>query len=298
MAESTGRILRIKSIDGDTRFQNVTLEIFPELKYVNGYFYNEDGTFEGKINEPENEGSFDDVYTCKGQSIQKNKNGNEIKTYNGIESLNIKNDIFLRIAGLAYAESGFSLEVIKSIPFIVMNHHKQLINSKVSKYKNGWLLNNTLIKMRNKWDDMTYAHKYHYGAQGNPAFRKFLDIDLDETIDFSKNAEGRNNNVQMKTSIEYTIKGIQYFNNEYLGTDYSDGGIGWQGADICTNENWKKWLFINPDHKKNAFKNWSNSNTLEESIFESVSVFKGDFGTTIIYKSTAFSFKNSSTGNL
>ncbi|KQO32760.1 hypothetical protein ASF10_20090 [Flavobacterium sp. Leaf82] len=50
--------------------------------------------------------------------------------------------------------------------------------------------------------------------------------------------------------------------------------------------------------KKNAFKNWSNSNILDQSKFESVSVFKGDFGTTIIYKSTSFSFKNSSTGNL
>jgi len=69
-------------------------------------------------------------------------------------------------------------------------------------------------------------------------------------------------------------------------------------ADICTNENWKKWLFIDLEHKKYAFKKWENSNILEESIFESVSIFKGDFGTTIIYKSTDFSFKKSSTGNL
>jgi hypothetical protein len=41
-----------------------------------------------------------------------------------------------------------------------------------------------------------------------------------------------------------------------------------------------------------------NFYTLEESFFESVSVFKGDFGTTFIYKSTAFSFKNCTTGNL
>ena len=102
----------------------------------------------------------------------------------------------------------------------------------------------------------------------------------------------------MKTAIEYTIKSIQYLNNEYIGPDYSNEGIGWQGADICSNENWKKWLFIHPDHQKNTFKNWLNSSTLEESTFESVANFKGDFGTTIIYKSTDFSFKNSSTGNL
>jgi len=238
------------------------------------------------------------VYVCNGKSTQKDKNGDNIVTFNAIESLKIKNNVFLRIAGLAYSESGFSLDVIKNIPYIIMNHHKQLISSKVTKYKDNWSLNSTIIKMRNKWNDETYAHTFHYGAQGNPAFRDFLNIDLNETIDFDKNAEGRNNNVKMKTSIEYTIKAVQYFNNEYIDQDYSEGGIGWQGADICTNENWKKWLFIHTDHKKNAFKNWSNSNILKESIFESVSVFKGDFGTTIIYKSTAFSFKNSTTGNL
>ncbi|QSW90225.1 hypothetical protein J0383_05245 [Flavobacterium endoglycinae] len=228
----------------------------------------------------------------------KNKNGEDFLTYNNIEPLKIKNEVFLRIAGLAYSESGFSIDVIKRIPFIIVNHHHQLINSKVKKYQNDWLLNNTLIKMRNKWDDQTYAHTFHYGAQGNPAFRQFLNIELNETIDFNKNETGRNKNSKMKTAIEYTIKAIQYLNNGYVGIDYSNGGIGWQGADINDNENWKKWLFINTDHKKNAFKNWSNSSTLEESTFESVSIFKGDFGTTIIYKSTEYSFKNSTTGNL
>lgn len=152
--------------------------------------------------------------------------------------------------------------------------------------------------MRNKWDDITYAHKFHYGAQGNPAFRDFLNIKLNENIDFDQNSEGRNRNSKMKIAIEYTIKAVKYLNNKYLDGDYSNGGIGWQGADICSNENWKEWLFINSEHKKYAFKNWENFNTLEKSKFESVSVFKGDFGTTIIYKSTEFSFKNSSTGNL
>ncbi len=268
------------------------------IVYVNGHFYNKDGTFEGKINEPDYEGNVDDVYVCDGKSTQKNKNGDDFVTYNNTEFLKIKNDVFLRIAGLAYSESGFSLDVIKAIPFIIMNHHKQLTNSNVSKYKNNWTLNKTLIKMRNNWNDSTYAHTFHYGAQGNPAFRNFLNIELNEVIDFDKNAEGRNNNLKMKTSIQYTIKAVKYFNNEYQDEDYSDGGIGWQGADICTNENWKEWLFIHSDHKKNAFKNWSNSNTVDKSIFESVSVYKGDFGTTIIYKSTEFSFKNSSTGKL
>ncbi|PWB22522.1 hypothetical protein [Flavobacterium sp. HTF] len=265
---------------------------------INGHFYNEDGTFEGKINEPDFEGTVDDVYVCDGKSTQKDKNGIDFLTYNNTKSLNIKNVVFLRIAGLAYSESGFAVDVIKNIPFIIMNHHKQLTHSNVLKYKNNWLLNNTLIKMRNKWNDKTYAHTFHYGAQGNSSFRNFLNIKLNEDIDYDKNSEGRNNNDKMKTAIEYTIKAVKYFNNEYIDEDYSNGGIGWQGADICTNENWKKWLFIHEEHKKNAFKNWENSYILEKSKFESVSVFKGDFGTTVIYKSTTYSLESSSTGNL
>ncbi|GAA3773696.1 hypothetical protein [Flavobacterium ginsengiterrae] len=271
---------------------------FDRLLYINGHFYNEDGTFEGKINELENEGSVENVYICSGKSTQKDKNGEYFLSYNNIESLNIKNEVFLRIAGLAYSESGFSTDVIKRIPFIIMNHHKQLIESEVKVYKKDWSLNNTLIKMRNKWDDKTYAHKFHYGAQGNPAFRNFLNIKLGEAIDFNKNELGRNENSKMKIAIEYTIKAVKYFNNGNLGIDYSDKAIGWQGADINNNENWKKWLFIHSDHKKYAFTNWTNSTTLEESTFESISVFKGSFGTTIFYKSTAFSFKKSKTGNL
>ncbi|MBF7090177.1 hypothetical protein IUY40_01290 [Flavobacterium sp. ALJ2] len=268
------------------------------IVYINGHFYNKDGIFEGKINEPDFEGSVNDVYVCDGKSTQKDKNGNESLTYNNTKLLKIENIVFLRIAGLAYSESGYSIDVIKRIPFIVMNHHKQLISSKIKKYHYNWPLNNTLIKMRNKWNDQTYAHTFHYGAQGNPGFRDFLNIELNENIDYDKNAEGRNNNIKMKTAIEYTIKAVQYLNNGYIDVDHSEGGIGWQGADICTNENWKKWLFIHSEHKKNAFKNWSNFYTLEESFFESVSVFKGDFGTTIIYKSTSFSYENNPTGNL
>lgn len=268
------------------------------ILYVNGHFYNKDGTFEGKINEPDFEGSVDDVYVYDGKSTQKNKNGDDFITYNNTESLKIKNDLFLRIAGLAYSESGYSIDIIKRIPFVVMNHHKQLTNSNIKLYKTNWFLNNTLIKMRNNWSDYKYAHEFHYGAQGNSAFREFLDIELNDNIDFEKNSEGRNSNSKIKTAIEFTIRAVQYINNEYIGEDFSSGGIGWQGADILTNKNWKKWLYIHAEHKKNAFKNWTNSNVLEESTFESISVFKGNFGTTVIYKSTEFSFKNSSIGNL
>ncbi|UTN02199.1 hypothetical protein L0669_12820 [Flavobacterium bizetiae] len=51
---SNNRILYIAEVNGDTRFQNVTLEIFPELKYVDGYFYTKEGKYLGKIGKDNN----------------------------------------------------------------------------------------------------------------------------------------------------------------------------------------------------------------------------------------------------
>ena len=265
------------------------------IDLINGHFYNNNnGKFEGKV--IDYDGDANEVYICDGTSSKKDKSGKEIQIFLNYKKLNIKNDVFLRIAGLAYSESGYALEVIKCIPFIVINHHKQITSSRIEKYKNGWTLNKTILKMRNNWDDKTYAHTFHYGAQGNPAFRKFLGINLNEVINFDKNAIDRNTETNMKLAIEYTIKAVQYFGGQ--GVDYSKGGIGWQGADINTNKNWKNWLYIHEEHKKYAFSKWNNQHLLDQSVFESVSVHKGTFGTTVIYKSTSYSYKISSTGNL
>lgn len=261
---------------------------------INGHFYNYNGNFEGKFSNYT--GDINDVYVCSGSSIEKDSNGNSVQIFSDYKKIDIKNDVFLRIAGLAYSESGYSVNIIKVIPFTVMNHHKQITESGISKYKN-WTLNQTVLKMRNNWDDKTYAHTFHYGAQGNPAFRAFLGIKLNEAIDFDKNSKGRNNDSNMRLAIEYTIKAVLYLDG--LGQeDYSEGGIGWQGADINTNKNWKNWLYIHEEHKKYDFAKWINANSLDQSIFESVMVSKGSFGTTLIYKSTKYSFKNSKTGNL
>jgi hypothetical protein len=88
----------------------------PSIKFddriinVNGHFYNKDGTFEGKINEPDFEGSVEDVYVCDGKSTQKNKNGNDLVTYNNTKLLK-ENDVkithekFINLASTVYGES-------------------------------------------------------------------------------------------------------------------------------------------------------------------------------------------------
>jgi hypothetical protein len=85
------------------------LEILPRIINVNGHFYNEDGTFEGKINDPENSGSIEDVYVCDGKSTQKDKNRNDFVTYNNIKLLkendiNITHEKFINNSYLIYHE--------------------------------------------------------------------------------------------------------------------------------------------------------------------------------------------------
>lgn len=62
------------------------------IVYINGHFYNKNGTFEGKIDDPSFEGSIEDVYVCDGKSTQKDKNGNEGLTYNNTKLLK-ENDV-------------------------------------------------------------------------------------------------------------------------------------------------------------------------------------------------------------
>jgi hypothetical protein len=98
---------------------------------VNGHFYNTDGTFEGKINEPDFEGSIEDVYVCDGKSIQKDKNGNDLLTYNNTKILkendkNVKYDDFIFSASTVYAESSIGYGVTDKYElFAIANVHKR-----------------------------------------------------------------------------------------------------------------------------------------------------------------------------
>ncbi|SFN33738.1 RHS repeat-associated core domain-containing protein [Chitinophaga sp. YR627] len=226
--------------------------------------------------------------------------------YLGVRDLHTDIALFTRIAGLAYSESGYSDNVIKGIPFAIMNHHKQLKNSGASRYGEDWHLSNTLFKMRNRWTDDQYANETHYGADGNPAFRNFLGINLGEDPDLLKNVSVRNGNAQMKLAFEYTIKAFQYQAHNGKDLDFSYGGIGWQGVDIFNSADWKKWLYVDQEIKSFGFSNWSNSYNLDASLFQATKVFQGGskgksgkhFGSTLFYKSTKHSFSTSKTGQL
>ncbi|MDW8850499.1 type VI secretion system tube protein TssD [Flavobacterium sp. MMLR14_040] len=110
--------------------------------YINGHFYNKDGTFEGKINEPDFEGSVEDVYVCDGKSTQKNKNGNDLVTYNNTKLLK-ENDVkithekFINLASIAYGECSleYNLDVkweLFAIAYVNFKHQKNVAYGKDS----------------------------------------------------------------------------------------------------------------------------------------------------------------------
>ncbi|WP_316632994.1 PAAR-like protein [uncultured Flavobacterium sp.] len=108
---------------------------------INGHFYNKDGTFEGKINESDFEGSVNDVYVCDGKSTQKDKNGNDLLTYNNTKLLkendeNITHSDFCYIAYVVKMEAGGNdFKELKCIAYSSFNYSKNETLKKNGKSK-------------------------------------------------------------------------------------------------------------------------------------------------------------------
>ena len=108
-------------------------------KKINGHFYKTDGTFLGKEYSKDFTGDVNDVYICDPDFIRPELSDNnwvykaiqnlgpikaKDRVYENVKKLtikgvDIKNDTFLRIAGLAYSEVGYNSEAIKRIPYIM-----------------------------------------------------------------------------------------------------------------------------------------------------------------------------------
>jgi Domain of unknown function (DUF4280) len=81
-----------------------------EIVYKNGHFYNEDGTFEGKVDNPAYTGSANDVYTCTGKGKGKDKEGKEIEVFGGIKKLETTHEEFCYISGVIKSEDASNFE--------------------------------------------------------------------------------------------------------------------------------------------------------------------------------------------
>lgn len=98
----TGRVLRFKSVNGDTRFKNVTLEIYAASK-PNGYFYTKEGVYLGKI------GTDNNVYITDQASfseIEKGKTISDDKIIYFTEKYKFNNEQFLNRANWIFGEGG------------------------------------------------------------------------------------------------------------------------------------------------------------------------------------------------
>ena len=98
--------------------------------YINGHFYNIDGTFEGKVDDPANTGKVDDVYTCTGKEKKTNADGKEVEVFKDTKILqengaNITHSDFCYVAYVVKAEAGNSdLKELKCIAYTSFNHAK------------------------------------------------------------------------------------------------------------------------------------------------------------------------------
>ncbi|UUF14171.1 MULTISPECIES: hypothetical protein [Flavobacterium] len=185
------------------------------IVYVNGHFYNKDGTFEGKINEPDFQGSVEDVYICDGKSTQKDKNGDDFVTYNGTQLLKendakITNDEFIKFVGIAYAESsvGNGVEIKNEV----------------------YAIANAMVNYGRLGSKKTLAYA---ATDGNIMFDKF-----------KKAINEKRNNTFMQTALAGGINALMG------GKDYSNKGTHWAGNDIGSKfEKWNEGLiFIDCDH--------------------------------------------------
>ena len=106
-----------------------------EVQYVNGHFYNENGSFEGKVNVPSNTGLVSDVYSCTGKGKAKDKDGKEIDIYNGIKlmkenDVNITHSHFCYIAYVVKMESGETdFKELKCVAYTSFNRSKTVKTS-------------------------------------------------------------------------------------------------------------------------------------------------------------------------
>lgn len=205
----------IFQISGPNGFKGAELKIIDRIINVNGHFYNTNGTFEGKINEPENDGNLEDVYVCDGKSIQKDKNGDNFVTYNNAKILkendvNITHNDFIQFAGIAYAECS--------------------VGNGIENKNEVYAIANTMINYRKLTGKKSLAYA---ATDGNPMFEKF-----------KKAIDEKRNDSFMQTAI---AGGINALNG---GRDYSNKGTHWAGNDIGSKfEKWHEGLiFTDCDH--------------------------------------------------
>ena len=184
-----------------------------EIQYVNGHFYNTDGTFEGKVDEASNTGVVSDVYTCTGKGKATDSKGKEIDVYNGIKLLklfgsNLSHSDLLIYGGIVHGEAtnqnstdvGINLEELKIERYCFANAIHNFMKS-TSKEKISEL-----------------SSTFSYAKKDETAPYKLV---------VNSTPEERNNQ-WIKTAIYAVINAVRETK------DYSNGATYWDGPDVMT----------------------------------------------------------------
>jgi hypothetical protein len=161
-----------------------------EIKYINGHFYNEDGTFEGKVDDKTYTGIVDDVYTCTGKGKGKDKDGKEIDIYNGIKLMkendeNITHSHFCYVAYVVKMEAGDSdFRELKCIAYSSFNYSKDITLKKDEKSKWKQVLAGTYSSVDGKQELLETSD-----SEKSKLTRKALFYVLNGEVDLTNGAE-------------------------------------------------------------------------------------------------------------
>jgi hypothetical protein len=151
----------------------------------------------------------------------------------GVDTLlKSNNSTLLRIAGTAYNESGQNNSGMLAIAFTVFNKFYEQKHQDFKAFRGTtWTVDRCLVDMRNCMTDQAY-YNHKYGK----LFKAFMDATISV----------RDANAFMKYAVLSAIRASVYYfhyhvsvsNPVYTGdTDFSNGGLGWDGNDFAIKGN-------------------------------------------------------------
>ena len=187
-----------------TKVASIERAVENEIQYVNGHFYNTDGSFEGKVDEASNTGVVSDVYTCTGKGKVTDSKGKEIDVYNGIKKLEITHEQFCYIAGVVKAEDASTWEGAAATTQATYNAVKYINDYDGSK--------NLTLQKQSK-----FAKKLLSGSYSSAGENKNPLKDLDDEKD-----------IQVKNARRGLIHVL------HSKTDFSNGATRWDGIDFAS----------------------------------------------------------------
>lgn len=184
-----------------------------EIININGHFYNEDGTFEGKVDKKSNMGAVSDVYTCTGKQKGKDKEGKEIDIYNGVKLLklfsnNLLHSDLLSYAGIVNGEATNKNSIDVGISLKELKFERYCFANAIYNF----------MKSTNKTSISQLSSNFSYAKKDKtPAYNLIVN-----------STEVERKSEWVKIAIFAVINAVREIK------DYSNGATFWDGPDVMT----------------------------------------------------------------